>query len=189
MLQKLKLPAVVVSALYLASTVVVAEYDIHKRSSPTTSITTTSSQENVYSFEHYVEEFNKVYESEEEYNRRKIIFEENLNTINSHNRNEIRNDDGNARGQHKLGVNQFTDRILPDELPLGMDKSLTHGNFRFNSFKSLMKVVDLPAEFYRDIGNDDLLKKLPKSVDWRKDKPGIVTPVKNQGGCGSCWAL
>jgi len=33
------------------------------------------------------------------------------------------------------------------------------------------------------------VQMLPKEVDWRKASPAVVSPVRHQGGCGSCWAF
>jgi len=35
----------------------------------------------------------------------------------------------------------------------------------------------------------DKLAVVPTSVDWRQHSPAVVTPVKDQGQCGDCWAF
>jgi Cathepsin propeptide inhibitor domain (I29) len=74
-----------------------------------------------YSFEQYVEKFHKKYNSAEEYHRRQAIFQQNLQAIVLHNTNNTNKNKGVS--QFTMGINQFTDQ-LPEELPLGHDKSL-----------------------------------------------------------------
>ena len=69
---------------------------------------------NEYSFETYIQEYGKGYETEEEFIRRKVIFEQNREIIVQH---EIQGD-----SYYTMGVNQFSD-MFEEEMPLGYDKS------------------------------------------------------------------
>jgi cathepsin L len=104
---------------------------------------------------------NRNYGRYEEY-RRKTIFASNLRVIMNHN---IEAD----LGVHtfRLGVNQFAD--------------LTTEEFKqqVNGYRS--RATPAREQFQATFA------PVPDTVDWR-DK-NLVTPVKNQGQCGSCWAF
>jgi cathepsin L len=118
-----------------------------------------------YTFDDYVREYSKAY-SPQELEMRRAIFEEKLLNVQFHNQ-----DPSNT---WKKGINHLSD-ATPEEYRklLGYDKVTGHAAWSSRKVQpqtNLMRVSDLPS-----------------SVDWRMKN--VITPVKDQGQCGSCWTF
>ncbi|CAH1110878.1 unnamed protein product [Psylliodes chrysocephalus] len=112
----------------------------------------------------YKVNFQKKYTNEQEENRRFKIFQEKIREIQKHN-------DRYNKGEvsYYMGLNQFSD--------------LTHEEFvkLLNLRKKIS--LDLPKTSFKiPVGAD-----IPDSIDWREKN--VVSEVKNQDGCLSCWAF
>eukprot|EP01118_Nematostelium_gracile_P006926 TRINITY_DN2243_c0_g1_i1.p1 TRINITY_DN2243_c0_g1~~TRINITY_DN2243_c0_g1_i1.p1 ORF type:complete len:389 (+),score=99.29 TRINITY_DN2243_c0_g1_i1:49-1167(+) len=113
-----------------------------------------------YSFDRYLKEHHKQYEPAE-YQMRKSLFENRLRHIRAHN--------ADATKTWKEGVNHMSD--------------WTEEEFRSTLGYKLQPKRD-ESRLYRPA---NIKADLPASVDWRT--ADIISPVKDQGQCGSCWSF
>ncbi|XP_010536661.1 PREDICTED: KDEL-tailed cysteine endopeptidase CEP1 [Tarenaya hassleriana] len=86
-------------------------------------------------------------------------------------------------------VHETNKQDRPYKLKLNMFGDMTSEEFRRTYAGSNVKHHRMLQGEKRGSGNFMYadVSRVPTSIDWRKK--GAVTPVKNQGQCGSCWAF
>ncbi|XP_072375485.1 cathepsin L-like proteinase [Diabrotica undecimpunctata] len=107
----------------------------------------------------------KKYEHLREEQVRFQIFSDNLRKIEEHNK---RYESGEV--SYFLAVNQFAD-MTPEEFKVMLDSQIVH-----------MPKPNITSRFVVDSQS-----VVPESIDWREK--GAVTPVRDQGDCGSSFAF
>ncbi|KAK7331028.1 hypothetical protein VNO77_25237 [Canavalia gladiata] len=125
-----------------------------------------SDEEVMAMYDEWLVKHQKVYNGLGEKDKRFQVFKDNLGFIEDHNA---------QNHTFKLGLNKFAD-ITNEEYRAIYLGSKT-------DFKRRLMKTKITGHRYAYNAGD----RLPVHVDWRLK--GAVAPIKDQGGCGSCWAF
>ncbi|CAD7940484.1 unnamed protein product [Amoebophrya sp. A120] len=111
------------------------------------------------------------YESEQEWSRRDAIFRANVAQVNRLN--------ADHEGQAKFKLNKFAAMTVEEVMSFrGGHRKGEQETLKATTLATKEELAALPAAPEKD-----------ENFDWRIHLPGSLSPVKDQGICGSCWAF
>ncbi|KAL3321154.1 Cathepsin L2 [Cichlidogyrus casuarinus] len=118
---------------------------------------------------HFKNEFKREYRGALDELKHFYIFSENYVRAIEHNLKFMRNETS-----YRLGINKFSDRTAEEMRQL-------------RGYKHSMRCLLKPSHKGSSYIAPNFIGPIPDQIDWRSK--GAVTPVKDQGQCGSCWAF